>query len=215
MIKDQVLNPDNADQPRDVLSRKVYYPGDILLREDGIANSAFLIESGEVEIFRTINNIEYPLAIVRSGAILGEMALIDDQPRMATARARTQTVAVVLARNIFEAKLSAADPFIAKILKVFLQNARTSAAKYVEARSKLDEIDHSGSQSNGGGESETEAKTAEIDDPLTVTMGMVEAGEDVYLRWSKNQAEQDKPNATTNLVNRIYKAMESERYSIK
>ena len=190
---------------RGVLNRKVFYPGDVLLTEGAVATTAFLIESGEVEVFRTVNCDEIPLATIGAGAIVGEMALIDDQPRMATARAKTQTVAIVLGRGVFETKLEEADPFISKILKVFLKNIRTRTKEYAVTKSKLDELDRASSTDP------EDADPADAKDDMTITLGMIEVGQNVYEKWTKDLSGQRKANAATNLICDVYKAMEKER----
>ena len=47
---------------------------------------------------------------------LTEMALIDDEPRMANANALTKTVCIVVPGDAFKDKLKRADPFIGALL---------------------------------------------------------------------------------------------------
>ncbi|HJO71711.1 MAG TPA: cyclic nucleotide-binding domain-containing protein [Rhodospirillales bacterium] len=58
------------------------------------------------------------LGTVSKGAIFGKMALIDDNPRMATARAAKVCTLIVVTRPAFEAKASKSDPFIRDLLKI-------------------------------------------------------------------------------------------------
>ncbi len=51
---------------------------------------AYLIISGEVEIFRKSGNQERVLATLGRGEIIGEMSLIDNAPRVASARAMSK-----------------------------------------------------------------------------------------------------------------------------
>jgi len=122
---------------RDVLRRKVHYPGSKLFSEGDSGDTAFIIESGEVEIFRTEQGKEIQLGVVGPGSIIGEMALIDDEPRMATARALSQAVSVTVGRKAFEAKVSAADPFIRKLLRILVRYIRLHADYFVKAQSEL------------------------------------------------------------------------------
>ena len=64
------------------------------------------------------------LGTIPEGGIFGEMALIDNEPRMATARAVTGSTVIVVSRIMFQKKLSKTDPFITGLLKVFAQNLR-------------------------------------------------------------------------------------------
>jgi CRP/FNR family transcriptional regulator, cyclic AMP receptor protein len=71
--------------------------GEQLLREGDPARSMFVVRNGEIEIFKHgKTGAEQHLAILSSGDCLGEMALIDIQPRSATARARGAATLYVL-----------------------------------------------------------------------------------------------------------------------
>lgn len=71
--------------------------GELLLREGDPARSMFVVRSGEIEIFkRGKAETEQRLAILTAGDCLGEMSLIDIQPRSATARARGAATVYVL-----------------------------------------------------------------------------------------------------------------------
>src|SRR4029078_7335022 len=59
-----------------------------VLREGGCGDKVYLILSGAVRISRTVPGMgEEALAVLRAGTHFGEMALIDDFPRSADARA--------------------------------------------------------------------------------------------------------------------------------
>ena len=66
--------------------------GDVLFREGEVGDFAFQIVSGKIEICK-FNGDEYvTLTILEKGALFGEMALIDKQPRSAMARATEESV---------------------------------------------------------------------------------------------------------------------------
>jgi len=121
----------------DVLRRKVLYPGNKLFSEGDSGDTAFIIESGTVEVFRTEQGKEIRLGLLGPGSMIGEMALIDDQPRMATARALTQSVSVAIGRQAFQNKLNASDPFIRKLLRILVRYIRLHADYFVKAKSDL------------------------------------------------------------------------------
>lgn len=53
------------------------------------------------------------------------MALIDNQPRMASASAVTETACMVIGEEVFKKKLRAADPFLVGLLRIFMRNIRS------------------------------------------------------------------------------------------
>ena len=62
------------------------YPKDCLLFAEGEkGNNLYIIQSGSVKITKIVNNQEIVLAILKKSDIFGEMAMLDDKPRAATA----------------------------------------------------------------------------------------------------------------------------------
>jgi CRP/FNR family cyclic AMP-dependent transcriptional regulator len=71
--------------------------GEQVLREGDAARSMFVVHEGELEIFKHgPGGVEHKLAILAPGDCVGEMSLIDIQPRSATARARSAATLYVL-----------------------------------------------------------------------------------------------------------------------
>ena len=61
--------------------------GDVLFREGEVGDFAYQVVKGKIEVCK-FNGDEYvTLSILEKGALFGEMALIDKQPRSAMARA--------------------------------------------------------------------------------------------------------------------------------
>ena len=108
-----------------ILQRQTYQAGNRIFKEGDEGNIAYVVESGEVEIFKTVDGVETVLGTVGKGGIFGEMALIDSQPRMAGARAKKGSTVVLVSRAMFEQKLNKADPFIKGLLNIFVQHIRT------------------------------------------------------------------------------------------
>jgi CRP/FNR family transcriptional regulator, cyclic AMP receptor protein len=113
-----------------VIDRKVLQAGETIFREGEEGSLAYVVQTGEIEIWkRTENNTEIVLGHIRPGGIFGEMALIDDSPRMASARATAMSTVIIVNRQMFEAKLAKCDPFIRGLLQIFARNIRSMAAK--------------------------------------------------------------------------------------
>ncbi|TCS64892.1 cyclic nucleotide-binding domain-containing protein [Varunaivibrio sulfuroxidans] len=73
--------------------------GAILFCEGEPGDEAYLIVSGTIDIFRTRSDGEQLLASVGRGELIGEMSLIDSQPRMASARANADTELIVVSQD--------------------------------------------------------------------------------------------------------------------
>jgi len=107
-----------------VLERRGYGPGDVIFREGDRGDCAYLVKEGSVEIYKTIDGKEKILGAIGKGGIFGEMALVDDTPRMAFSRAVETTQLVVISRMMFNQKLEKTDPFIRGLLNIFADNIR-------------------------------------------------------------------------------------------
>ncbi len=107
-----------------VLERRGYGPGDVIFREGDRGDCAYLVKEGSVEIYKTIDGKEKILGAIGKGGIFGEMALVDDTPRMAFSRAVEATQLVVISRMMFHQKLEKTDPFIRGLLNIFADNIR-------------------------------------------------------------------------------------------
>jgi hypothetical protein len=80
--------------------------GVILFNEEDVGGEAYLVIQGSVEIFRTLGGKKHPLAVVGAGEIIGEMALIDNQPRMASAMALEDTILVCISQENMQQRLN-------------------------------------------------------------------------------------------------------------
>jgi len=110
--------------PARFVERRVYYPGDTIFREGETGECAFIVQEGMVEISRDDGGNTAVLGSIGKGGIFGEMALIDNSPRMATAKASKQSTLMIVTSAAFHAKLKTADPFVRGLLNIFAKNIR-------------------------------------------------------------------------------------------
>lgn len=105
-------------------------PGQYVFREGEAGDLAFVVKSGQIEIVKQIEGKDVSLGVMKEGAMFGEMALIDNKPRMASARAAGGNAALyVISRKQFESKLNEANPFIRKLLIILAENVRSASSK--------------------------------------------------------------------------------------
>jgi len=112
----------------DVLPRHRAAAGEVIFREGDAADCAYVIESGVVAISSTREGVEVELARLRAGEPLGEMALLDDKVRSATARTLEPTSLIVVGRDQVLRKLAGSDPLIRMFLRVVLRRLRRTSA---------------------------------------------------------------------------------------
>ena len=111
----------------EVLHRKVVAAGERIFKDGDDASSAYLIQEGEVEIYRESGGQKTVLATIGKGSIFGEMGLVDSKPRMASARATAMTTVVIVTRPMFQEKLAKTDPFVRALLNIFVETIRRSS----------------------------------------------------------------------------------------
>ena len=75
------------------------YPGTHLFKEGGDSTAAFVIERGEVELYRTRERGRRVIGRVGSGAVIGDIAMFQGHPYISSAKAATPVRAFRLERN--------------------------------------------------------------------------------------------------------------------
>lgn len=97
-----------------------FEPDKVVFHEGERGNKAYIIQQGEVEIFRGEGDQKRVLAVITAGGVFGELALVDDGPRSASARAVSRTVCTTLDKTRIQQVVKAADPSIQSLLKLML-----------------------------------------------------------------------------------------------
>jgi CRP-like cAMP-binding protein len=98
---------------------KVFYPGQIIFCEYEPGNDFYFIQEGEVKITKTVGNSIKTLDVLGAGDIFGEMAILEEQPRSATATAITEVKALNFNRANFEVLMTKNPQLALKVLTLF------------------------------------------------------------------------------------------------
>ncbi len=112
-------------------NNRTYQAGDIIFREADPGDEAYMILSGEVQISVGIGTHKVIIATLGRGEIIGEMALVDDQPRMATATAVTDVTLYVIPQEAFKKRLlwlSEEDRLISHVIETLVSRLRDQMA---------------------------------------------------------------------------------------
>ncbi len=115
-----------------ILDRHSFPAGRVIFQEGQEGDCAYILQSGAVDIVRKSGAGKVTLGRLAPGSIFGEMALIDDAPRMAGAVAVEPCTVIVIRREMLKRKLEKADPFIVKLLCFLVQNVRSITDAHVE-----------------------------------------------------------------------------------
>lgn len=109
-----------------VTSHVTLVAGQTLFREGDAPTTAFLIERGELEISTHREQRYIKLAQLGPGDLLGEMAVIDDSPRTATAVALTECLLLAIDKRQIAERLDQTDPIIRALLEGQLKRYRAA-----------------------------------------------------------------------------------------
>ena len=102
-----------------------FQPGQTLCKEGETGDSVFLLLEGETEAIQTRNGVEQRLGINRTGESVGEMAILDPGPRMATVRPLTKKVrTLILQGEDFRTLLQRDNTVSMGVIKMLIQRQR-------------------------------------------------------------------------------------------
>ncbi len=113
------------------IKKKFFRAGDFVFNEGEPGDMAFIIETGTVGIFKTVEGEEVQLATMVGGELFGEMSILDGSPRMANARALEDAVLITLPQDIFENKIGNAEPFFKSLIQILVDNLRNVHRVYM------------------------------------------------------------------------------------
>jgi len=106
-------------RPASVMQKnRRYAAGTVLFEQGQVGGHFYLIRSGNVQIYKTTpDQGELILATLGEGDIFGELALVGDQPRAASARCSTDATLAVASSDNLEAMIRSNPDFASKLIR--------------------------------------------------------------------------------------------------
>lgn len=98
---------------------RIFQKGEIIFSEFEPGDAFYLIQSGRVQLVKVIGDIEKTLDILHPSEMFGEMAILEDSPRSATAIAIDQVKVLEFNRANFEVLMMGNPQIALKLLKLF------------------------------------------------------------------------------------------------
>jgi len=98
--------------------------GELVFAEHDLGDEMYIVHSGRVLIFNETGSGENVLNSIRSGGYFGEMAIIDEQPRSASARSTEDSVLLVLHKNDFSIAVHDYPEIAFEVMKEFIRRLR-------------------------------------------------------------------------------------------
>ncbi len=105
--------------------------GQVVFREGDSGTEMFIIESGSVDIVRAARGTE-PLATLGPGDFFGEMAILEDQPRFASAITRAPTKLLRIDRAAFPGVIAGNVEIAIRIMRKLAGRLRRSESRISE-----------------------------------------------------------------------------------
>lgn len=111
-------------------------PGHLLFTEGEAGSGMFILVRGKIETFKDGEQGQAVIAIDGSGKAIGEMALIDGEPRSATCIVRETSLLLTLTRDGFD-KLSRMHPAIGlrlavRLAKLLSRRLRATSGRLID-----------------------------------------------------------------------------------
>jgi CRP/FNR family transcriptional regulator, cyclic AMP receptor protein len=103
-----------------------YKPGQEIVRQGDTGVGAFIIRSGRVDVLQERDGKEIKLATLGPGEVIGEMALLDEFPRSATARAVEPTTVLGIQRWHFKGILESHPQLALALLPILSRRIRNA-----------------------------------------------------------------------------------------
>ena len=91
---------------------KHFAAGEIVFEQGDEANGVYIVQEGEIELLLD----DVLVGLEEAGGIIGEMAMIDETARSATARARTDCILQHLDRDQFIGMIEASPSFVLHLI---------------------------------------------------------------------------------------------------
>ncbi len=114
------LTPGEMDTLISIAHEKRVKKDEMIFKEGDIGDAFYLIVSGTVRISTVIPGVgEEALAVLKEGEYFGEMALIDDAPRSASAIANEDVILLLIEKKQFRKLLAQETGMAYKLLWVF------------------------------------------------------------------------------------------------
>jgi len=109
--------------------QKILKRGQLLFMEGDTGREMFIVKSGKVKIIKQEGDASIVLATLGPGSVLGEMSLLDNAPRSATAQISEDTAVTVIDDTILEAAYKKIPTWLVMVIKIVVKRLRETTEK--------------------------------------------------------------------------------------
>ncbi len=120
-----------------IFTRQRFGPGTVIFEQGEPGYAMYILQSGRVEIVARQTTGDVVLAEVLPGGVFGEMALVSNVARGASAITREASVVVVIPQQVLREKIEAADPYLVSIIRGLIESLRRTSNKALMFQAEL------------------------------------------------------------------------------
>jgi CRP-like cAMP-binding protein len=110
--------------------------GETIFKEGDLGTEMYIVHEGKVEILKDLPGEQRLLAILEKGDFFGEMAILEDLPRTASARAQTATRVLLINGSTFDQMLRSNPEIAVRMMRKLSRRLRETDRLLREALGK-------------------------------------------------------------------------------
>jgi len=110
---------------------RTFHQGEIIFSEFELGDTFYLIQTGRVQLVKLVGDLERTLDILNPSEMFGEMAILEDSPRSATAVALEEVKVLEFNSQNFEILLLGNPQIALKLLKMFCKRIYDSKRRFM------------------------------------------------------------------------------------
>jgi hypothetical protein len=126
-----ISNESKVGAGKSIVNRheRTYKRGSLMFIEGESSTEMFIIRSGKIRILKQEGENTIELAILGPGSVLGELALLDHQPRSATAQVIEDTVVTIIDDDVFAHTMQRVPPWLGNLVQLVVKRLRDTMKK--------------------------------------------------------------------------------------
>jgi len=119
--------------------RLTYQPEDVLFNQGDMGDAAYIIMEGEVDILVNGPSGPFRVATLGSNEIVGEIAILCDEPRNASVKANTELTTLCINRDLFFRLVCEFPQIGVELMRELAYRVAKTTTQLTDTKQKLDE----------------------------------------------------------------------------
>ena len=121
---------------------QTYPPKTVVFKEGDKGDALYIVKSGKINILkRNSQGIDSVLVSLGKGAVVGDMAIIDEQPRSASLGTVQETIFLIITKDDFRTLLGTVPEISFQILKLTTERLRATNAHLKELEASTNQME--------------------------------------------------------------------------